>query len=580
MNKKKILIVIIMMILAIILGYFAYNKVQVLNRKYEIEEIVEYSYFVVKQDSKMGVIDANGNIIIEAKYTDVVIPNPSIDVFICYEDETINIFNKENEEIFTQYESAEPIRLENISGDLMYEKSVLIYKEDEKYGLIDLEGSKITKAKFDSIKTLSYKEGELLIEEDSKYGVINIKGNYMVDCIYDTITIDKFYDSENQYKEDGYIVGVKTDDGYRYGYVSFDGEVLLDTVYNDLSRVIETSEKEEIYLIASENGLYGVYKNDELIINHEYNSIRYGDSFDIFIVEKSGKYGALDFNANNILNILYSRIDISGIYMYAIDENNETCIYDENGNNIDISDQISILETENENYEIKINSSEGLEYIVIDTESKLELTYDNYSYLEYLYDNYFIAAISGKIGIIEINEDTSESQIIEIKYDSVQKLDNTELIVAKTTSDNMTYILNKQLEQVITLDNAIVENCDSYIKAYNDSTTKYLSNQAVELTAKDIFNETNYIPKQLDDGKWTLENVVSGETLDITYDKITEFNSYGFAGIRLNDLWGVIDSNGEIILEPIYEFNNSLEPSFIGTYYMVEYGFGEIYYTK
>ena len=49
------------------------------------------------------------------------------------------------------------------------------------------------------------------------------------------------------------------------------------------------------------------------------------------------------------------------------------------------------------------------------------------------------------------------------------------------------------------------------------------------------------------------------------YDEITEINQYGFAGIKKDGKWGVINKDGEVILEPTYE-SNSINPVFIGKY--------------
>ena len=46
-----------------------------------------------------------------------------------------------------------------------------------------------------------------------------------------------------------------------------------------------------------------------------------------------------------------------------------------------------------------------------------------------------------------------------------------------------------------------------------------------------------------------------------------------------NGLWGVIDKEGKIIENPKYELDYD-NPIFIGEYYQVIYGNGEIYYTK
>ena len=57
-------------------------------------------------------------------------------------------------------------------------------------------------------------------------------------------------------------------------------------------------------------------------------------------------------------------------------------------------------------------------------------------------------------------------------------------------------------------------------------------------------------------------------------------NKYGFAGVKKNGKWGVIDNNGKIIIEPTYELKDIKQPVFIGKYYQYVYGNGEIYYTN
>ena len=111
----------------------------------------------------------------------------------------------------------------------MYEKSVLKYKENDKYGLIDFSGKKITKPIYDEIDSVSYKEGELLVKQNDKFGVINIKGNVIVDIDYAKISVDGYYTDKNQYKYAGYIVSNKTDEGYRYGYISNSGKIIVET---------------------------------------------------------------------------------------------------------------------------------------------------------------------------------------------------------------------------------------------------------------------------------------------------------------------------------------------------------------
>ena len=71
----------------------------------------------------------------------------------------------------------------------------------------------------------------------------------------------------------------------------------------------------------------------------------------------------------------------------------------------------------------------------------------------------------------------------------------------------------------------------------------------------------------------TINKILSKEAEKIQTEKLTFISAYQ------NGKWGVINSEGKIIVEPKYELNDN-NPSFIGEYYQVIYGNGEIYYTK
>ena len=83
-SKKMILIIVIIAILLILIlgGIFIYNKY--IDKSYKIESIDQYSYFILYEDEKYGVIDSEGKIVVEPKYEMLVIPNPSKDVFVGY----------------------------------------------------------------------------------------------------------------------------------------------------------------------------------------------------------------------------------------------------------------------------------------------------------------------------------------------------------------------------------------------------------------------------------------------------------------------------------------------------------------
>ena len=562
-------IILTILILAIITGV-AYYFITTNNRKYEIEKVEQYNYFVLKQNGKTGVIDRSGNIVIDAKYDDIKIPNPQKDVFVCYNEGNSQILNSQKEQILANYQNIEPIRLQNIASNLMFEKSVLSYKENDKYGLINFQGKKITKPIYDEISGLSYKEGELLVKQNDKYGVINIKGATLVKPQYDKIEADKFYEEESGYRKAGYIVSKTTEEGYRYGYVNYKGKEILKNEYNEISRITDIEDNNNTYLLCAKNGQYGILENEKVIINNEYQSIRYDRTNDLFIIEKGTRYGIAKRDGNVIVPTQYNQIDVTGIYLYAKNEQGVT-VYNSNGTQVNIDTNVAILNTENEKYRIRINSTEGTKYGVIGKDGE-EIIEDKYSYIEYLFDNYFIASNeNSKLGII----DDKENERVTLENDSVQEIEGTDII--QVVNGTTTKLYNKQLDNICTIESANIALKDTYIEIYNENETKYFGKDGKALTNKDIYpNNTLYSIEN--NGKWGFEDKNGNILVDFKYDMVTEFNEYGFAGIKLEGKWGVINEKGEEIVVPTYELKDT--PFFIGQYYRVKYGLGENYFTK
>lgn len=571
--KKKIIIALIIIIAIIASTAIIANKIKTEKRKYEIEQINEYKYFISKENEKYGVINTNGETIIETKYDDIKIPNPEKAVFIGYQNNNTKVLNEKGEEIYTQYENIQPLRLQNVLSDLMYEKTTLKYEKDGKFGIIDIDGNKITNAIYDDIDTLQFKEGELLVKEEGKYGVINIKGVTLVKPQYDGINADRYYEEGTGYKKAGYIVSKTTDEGYRYGYVNLKGKQIIDNKYNDLYRITDINS-ENIYIICAENGQYGLIKNGKKVTNNEYQSLIYNESNNTITALKGKKYGVISTEGKILVPFEYKQIDTTGEYIYATADDENIKIFDANGNEANIDSNLAILKVENTNYEIYINTQEGkTKYTVY--KDGIAVTKKEYVYIEYLYDNYFIACnADGKLGIIDDKDNTK----VVFNYNSIQKIEGKDLIQTYQNDNETTEIYSKEMKKISSLANANVDKYTDYIKLFNDDETKYILKDEKEVKNTELFKDNKIFANEWN-GKWGFVDASGNKVIDYKYDKVTEVNKYGFAGIEQNDKWGIIDSNGKIIVEPKYKLTDS-EPTFIGEYYQVKYGNGEVYYTK
>ena len=573
MKKTNIVILVVTIIILLVLSVILIQNVKKGKREYEIEKVDKYNYFVLREENKYGVIDTSGNKIVQPKYENIIIPNPEKPVFICYEGENTKVLDEKSEEIFTKYKNIEPLRLKNISSDLMYEKSVLKYRKDDKYGIIDLSGKKLTNAIYEEIDTLQFKEGELLVKKAEKYGVINNRGTILVKTNYDNIEVDKFYEAENEYKNSGYIVSKKTEEGYRYGYVNLKGKEEIEVKYNELNRITNIDSK-DTYIIYAENGKYGVAKNGENIIENNYQSIIYNESNNTLTALKGRKNGVLSLEGNEIVPFEYKQIDITGKYIYATDADENIKIFETDGKESDIDSSTAIIDIENTNYQIKIKTEDGKTNYNI-YKNNMQITKKQYIYIEHLREDYFIACNeNGKLGVIDSDERTK----IEFNYNSIHEVEDTQMIEAFNNTSKIMEIYSSDMNKICELKNGTLENNDEYIKLYNDSEVKYINKKENEISNIDVF-KNNKIFTQKFRGKWGFIDSNGNKVVDYEYDKATEVNKYGFAGIMKDNKWGVIDNEGKIIVEPQYELNDN-EPTFIGEYYQVIYGNGEIYYTK
>ena len=481
MSKKIsiIAVVITLVIISLIISIYLPNK-QKIEKNMEEKST---SYYLLKKDEKFGVINDKGNIIVQPKYTEVVIPNLHKAVFLCYNEDKEIVLNEKEEKILTQFEKIEAIKLENIISESIYEKNALKYEKDGKFGLINIDGETILDAKYDEISSLGYKQGEILIKENDKYGIISDSGKRIIKTEYDSITSDQYYNVEDGYKKSGYIVCNTTQDGYRYGYFDYNGGKVLEAEYNQIIRLSQIPKGNEAYLIAAKNGQYGIFVNNNKIINTQYQSISYDNG--IFIVERTGKYGAINEKGMEILKPEYSEMQINGIYIYTT-KDEEHQVFDKNGSKVDIPENVTIEPTEKSEYYIKIQQDGDSEKYILLNSNFEEITHQEYQYIEYLFNNYFIATnTEGKSGII----DEKENKIVDFTYDLIQTIKDKKIIQARDFETNTTKIYNSEIKEVETIKDIHIQSLDDYVKIYNEETETYIDNNGNKIEDGDKLEE-------------------------------------------------------------------------------------------
>lgn len=415
---------IIVVIISLGLSIYLPNKDRI-NDETEDKSII---YSVIEENGKYGVKNQEDKIIVKPQYEQVVIPNEHRGIFICdnYGEKTV-VYNEKGSEIFKEYEAVEPIKLSNLLEE-KYEKNAIIYQKNGKYGLLSITGKVILDARYEQIFSLGYKENEVIVKDNSKYKIYDVNGKQLIKEEFDSIQSDEYYNEQDGYKKSGYIVCKTTSDGYRYGYYDYDYDEVLTPDYNQILRIVDVTDKNNVYLIAAQNGQYGVFINNAKIINTQYQSINYEKEFNLFIAERTGKYGAFNEKGTEVLKVEYDSLEVKGIYIYTT-KGEDKKVFDKDGKEVKISFDTTIEKTDNDNIFIKFENNK---YGVIDKEGKT---------------------------------------LIDCEYDLLQTIRNTKAYQAMNFETNITYIFNNKLEKVIEISNATINIEDEKIQVYNEEIT-------------------------------------------------------------------------------------------------------------
>ena len=536
MKNKKLLFV-LLVIIAIVIFIIA-KKVDS-RYKVNLEKIdnKDAKYFLLEKDEKYGVIDSDGKVIIKPEYARVAIPDPRKDIFVVT-GSTDNsgkwsVIDSKNESKYKEYDSVEPIEIESVSSNIPFEKSVLKYKSGSYYGLLSIDGKKITDAKYESIETVGFKEGYLKVKKDGAYGVITIKGVKLIDTDYDEITSDDYYNKNSLYSKAGYILRTRTDDGYKYGYANQKGRIILDQTYSEIKRITSVENDKNAYLVTTVKGRYGLIKNKKKILNNEFDSIEFNEKNQMLLVSKNGKKGAYSLDGKQLIPVEYENVYAGGEYINAY-KSNGTTIFDKDG---------KALDTKFSSYEKLDNGkavviTEDGQYNISDEQNKT-LVGDGYVYIEYFKNDLYIASRNDHVGVINSKGNT----IIPFEYTTIQKVENANVLIAQKIQSNELNVITQDGKLVNGLKNANYIVKDKYVKIYSDTDFKYYTLDGKETTFKELYPQ-NGAYADVKDGKWGLVNSNGTPVIKYDYDKVTEVVN-GEVCVLKDGKWGIYSKDGK-----------------------------------
>ena len=309
LNMKKVLgvIVAILVIIMVIVSI-----VNVIKNGEDKKKVKSYSYYTVYENGKFGVINNEGETVINPEYTEIVlIPNKDVPMFICTYDLNdqdgtykTKVINQKNEEIFKEYSKVEAIDNFDSKQNIWYEDDVLRVEKDGKYGLINFEGKEVLPCDYDEITALKGVTNNLLVKKDGKVGLVNEKGQTIVNTEYKDIkTLKEGYKNE-------YII---VNDNNQYGIISTTGTVIIEPKYEDVKYL----NNSEMFAIKDAGVWKLINKDNQILIDGGYDNIIEAKGENV-VVEKGGKYGVVTTKNEEKIPVEYEQIKYTfSIYYIA-----------------------------------------------------------------------------------------------------------------------------------------------------------------------------------------------------------------------------------------------------------------------
>ena len=177
------------------------------------------------------------------------------------------------------------------------------------------------------------------------------------------------------------------------------------------------------------------------------------------------------------------------------------------------------------------------------------------------FDDVFIGVKETGYGAYSVKK----GNIINCEYEYLNKVIGTKILKSSKNEGKETTLYNSNGEKIETKDNFVVDVIkDKVVKIFDATDIKYYDLNGKEIELKNNLDLIAYPFKE--NNKWGFKNKEGNIVVDAKYDRVGEFNKYGFAAIMKDSKWGSIDSKFNIVLEPEITLDPNIIPKFVGRY--------------
>ncbi len=361
-----------------------------------------------------------------------------------------------------------------------------------------------------------YEENIFIAQKDGKYGLINYSGKEILGCEYDSI-------KPLQGAKNSYII----EKNKKYGICDDAGNVVIEPKYKEIKKIGTD------------------YKNGYIVINEE------------------GKSGIISFDKSTVLAENYEEIKpIVGDNAYVIKAQDKYSVINKEGTAIFEKTFDDVTEINKENI---VAVQEG-KYGVVDMagETKIDFQYED---IHYASDNSYIVKKDGKYGVISSANET----LLPFEYEEIEYISSGNFMIASNTQngEKISKIFDANFEEKISGKIDELNKTKGYMRVYTDETYKFYNFKFEEKKASEILT-ANKLFAVSKDGKFGFADKSGNIVIGYIYDDVTEQNSSGYAGIKKDGLWGAINLNGDVVVQPKYNLDKNEKIDFIGKWHLCE----------
>lgn len=315
-----------------------YDNIKALENYDENKNLwYEENVLLIQKDGKYGLINFNGDVILNAEYDDIYALNGAKNSIVTVKDKQLGLVNDLGKKIINnEFEEIKYL------GD---NSKAYVVKKDGKYGV-----NEILDCKYQDIKIIDNKDA-FCVKEDGKYKVINAEEKQVLNEKFDSIEDIKdgiiVYKYKNEFLAYNYNTEKKINKAYKelrytsdnmfiakidnsYGIIDIDGETKLEAKYAKINyyedvNIYELENNEDLNTILDKNlkeiaiGIVNDTNYDKSYIKvwteegYRYYKLN-GDEKkeseiltqnNLFLSKQNGKYGFVDKDGKVVVDYIY-----------------------------------------------------------------------------------------------------------------------------------------------------------------------------------------------------------------------------------------------------------------------------------